>query len=177
MPDATNVDSAFARELGTLWVDGFRDGDTHVVELAGEFDIAGVAAVEHELARAEDSDARVIVLDLRKVAFIDSSGLRVVVLANRRQPGRLVVVRGPRRVQRVFELCDLVKLLPFVDERSPGNGAAGGGDGEADAPKARLVAGMAAVNGRAAAMRRVDQAALVAAVHELCARSPAAHVS
>lgn len=103
------------RELGTLRMHSLRDGDTHVIELAGELDIAGVPAVERELQRVEGSDARMVVLDLRELGFIDSSGLRVVVLAHRRRPGRLAVVQGSRAVQRVFELCGLVKLLPFVD--------------------------------------------------------------
>jgi hypothetical protein len=60
-----------------------------------------------------------VVLDLRGLTFIDTSGLRVVVLAQSRQPGRLAVVKGSRTVQRAFEICGLVKLLPFV-EACPG---------------------------------------------------------
>jgi len=99
-----------------LRVHSLREGDTHVIALAGEFDIAGVPAVERELRRVEGGDARMVVLDLRMLGFIDNSGLRVVVLAHRRQPGRLAVVKGEHGVQRVFEVCGLMKLLPFVDE-------------------------------------------------------------
>lgn len=87
--------------------------------LEGELDIAGVPAVEHELERAEAAGAWTVVLDLRMLRFIDTSGLRVVVLAHRRRPGGLAVVSGPRAVQRVFEICGLAQQLPFVDE-TPG---------------------------------------------------------
>lgn len=60
-----------------------------------------------------------VVLDLRQLGFIDSSGLRVVALSHRRRPGRLAVVKGSGAVQRVFEMCGLVELLPFIDE-APG---------------------------------------------------------
>jgi hypothetical protein len=44
------------------------------------------------------------------------SGLRVIVMAHRRQAGRLLVVKGPQHVHRVFEICNLVRVLPLVEE-------------------------------------------------------------
>jgi anti-anti-sigma factor len=57
-----------------------------------------------------------IVLDLRELAFIACSGLLVIVMAHRRQASRLVVVKGPRHVQRVFEICNLVRVLPLIEK-------------------------------------------------------------
>ena len=102
-----------------LRVHSLRDGGTHVIALEGELDIAGVPAVERELERAEAAGASTVVLDLRRLRFIDTSGLRVVVVAHRRRAGRLAVVRGSHAVQRVFEVCGLAQQLPFVDE-TPG---------------------------------------------------------
>ena len=78
-----------------------------VVELAGELDLASVALAEAELTRAE-REAAGVVLDLRALEFIDSTGLRLVVRAAGRlheRGGRLVVARAPRAVHRVFELA------------------------------------------------------------------------
>jgi anti-anti-sigma factor len=50
----------------------------------------------------------VLVLDLRGVAFIDSVGLSLLVEAHEAALGgefRLAIVRGPREVQRIFELA------------------------------------------------------------------------
>jgi anti-anti-sigma factor len=167
MPNATDVQPDLLRELGTLRVHTVRHGDTHVIELAGEFDIAGVPAVERELERAKD--ARSVVLDLRRLGFIDTSGVRVVVLAHRRQPGRLTVVKGPHGVHRVFEICGLVKRLPFVDEPPRMNPPA---DGDSDGPvtAASLVAVTAAGSRQAAAIIRADHGAMAAAARELCSR-------
>ena len=67
--------------------------------LTGELDIAGAARVEQELERIEREPPATIVLDLRELAFMDSTGLRVIVAADgraREQARRLVIVRGTR---------------------------------------------------------------------------------
>jgi anti-sigma B factor antagonist len=106
-----------ARNLGRLVLRSEREGDTHIVELLGELDIAGAPALDEELERAEASDAASILIDLRGLEFIDSSGLRLLVMAADRckQSSRLAILRGPDQVHRVFELTDLVTRLPFSD--------------------------------------------------------------
>jgi len=99
-----------------LTVHSRRSGRDHVVAVRGELDIAAADAVERELIVAERSGARCIALDLRELSFIDCSGLRVIVAAHLRAATRLVIVRGPPRVHRVFELCDLDTRMTFVDE-------------------------------------------------------------
>ncbi len=80
-------------------------GPVAIVTLRGELDLAATAALEPELERLLD-DARldVIALDLRGLDFLDSSGLRVIVLARDQlsdEDRRLVLVRGPR----AFSAC------------------------------------------------------------------------
>jgi anti-sigma B factor antagonist len=108
-----NVDSPPCRPLT---VRSRRSGRDHVIVVTGELDIAAADAVARELIVAERSGARRIALDLRELSFIDCSGVRVIVAAHRRAAERLVIVKGPRRVQRVFELCDLDSRMSFVDE-------------------------------------------------------------
>jgi anti-anti-sigma factor len=157
--DATDAGAFPMRELGSLRMRSFRAADAHVIELADEFDIAAAPGVERELARVEGSDARMVVLDLRRLTFIGSSGLRVVVLAHRRLAERLVVVKGPPSVQRVFEVCDMTTPLPFVDAPPHVMAAAGPGDAAAAARR------------RAAAITRAEQGALAAAIRELRSRN------
>ncbi len=57
-------------------------------------------------------------LDLSGLTFMDSTGARLVLQANARSRAdscRLTLLRGPRAVQRVFELTGLTELLPFAD--------------------------------------------------------------
>lgn len=89
-----------------------------VVAPRGEIDLATVGlvreAVEREHQAGED-----LLLDLRGVGFMDTSGLRYVlelVEHGARDGFSVQLVRGPRAVQRVFEVSGLEPRLPFVDE-------------------------------------------------------------
>lgn len=92
----------------------------HLV-LRGELDLSTAEKVEGELARIERSEARLIVLDLSRLTFLDSTGLRLIVGADQRarQSDRnLTVVRGPATVQRVFSITKLDNRLDMVDSES-----------------------------------------------------------
>jgi anti-anti-sigma factor len=162
--DATDAGAGPMHELGNLRMRSFRASDAHVVELAGELDAVAAPGVEAELARVEAGDARMVVLDLRGLTFIGSSGLQVVVLAHRRLAERLVVVRGPRNVQRMFELSDTATPLPFADE--PPHATPAGAMTTERAPDSAVMA-----RRRAAAIARAEQGALAAAVRELRSRN------
>jgi len=91
-----------------------------VIALAGELDLSGAPALDEEITRmVAEHGVRRVVLDLRGLRFMDSSGLRVVALAARRleAAGRaLTLVRGAETVQRVFEITRMGERLDFVDE-------------------------------------------------------------
>jgi len=60
----------------------------------------------------------VVVVDVAALDFLDSSGLRAVVLAGRHladNERRLVLVRGSSPVQRIFEITRMTERLEFVD--------------------------------------------------------------
>ena len=106
-----------ARNVGSLILRSARDGDRHHIELLGELDIAGAPRLEEELLSVERSDAAAIVVDLRGLEFIDSTGIRLLLMAAERSRanGRFTLLRGPKQVHRVFEITDLVDRLPFAD--------------------------------------------------------------
>lgn len=94
------------------------DGLAHVV-LTGELDLSTIDRLEQELARVEGAGPATVALDLSRVTFLDSSGLRVIVSADqraRRENRRFVVVRGPDTVQRVFSITRLDEQLDIVDD-------------------------------------------------------------
>ena len=116
MPGEDVERAADTSKLGSLAVRSARAGQSHVIELIGELDLAGAPRLEEELRRVEASDAEAIVVDLSGLEFIDSTGIRLLVMASERAPtGRFSLVRGPQQVHRVFEITDLAHRLPFVD--------------------------------------------------------------
>jgi anti-sigma B factor antagonist len=82
------------------------DLDAAWVHIAGDLDIATTPQLERTL-RETQVGARLVVLDLRELAFMDSSGVHAIVNASiraRQIGGRLVLLRGRPNVDRVFAL-------------------------------------------------------------------------
>ncbi len=106
-----------ARNLGSLALRSEREDDVHVVEIIGELDLDGAPRLEAELLRVEATDAPSIIIDLGGLEFIDSTGIRLLLMAADRcsDSARLSILKGPRQVHRVFEITDLVDRLPFAD--------------------------------------------------------------
>ena len=95
-----------------------RNGLVHVA-LVGELDLSTVAKVQEELRKVEESAPPTMVVDLSKLTFLDSTGLRCIVTADERareQGRRVVIVRGPDAVQRVFSITRLEERLEIVDD-------------------------------------------------------------
>ena len=87
------------------------------LELSGELTLATVTTVEEGLAEAELSRPARLVLDLRRVRFIDSSGLAALVAAQkrgRRDGRRLTVIVSPGAVERVLVVTGLYHALETV---------------------------------------------------------------
>ena len=108
---ATEVQSNFNVET--------RDGTQAVViEVRGELDLASSPALEQELERGAASKAEVVIVDLRDLEFMDSTGLSVLVRAHQRASDngqRFGVVRGPQQVQRLLSLTGVADRLTLAD--------------------------------------------------------------
>jgi anti-anti-sigma factor len=86
------------------------------LKLCGELDVDSVPLLERAAERHRVAGASCLTLDLRELAFIDSTGLAAVVLVSRicERDGRAFhIVPGPRAVQRLFEVTGLADVLPF----------------------------------------------------------------
>jgi anti-anti-sigma factor len=93
-------------------------GQTRVT-LSGELDISSAGGLENQLAAIEVDSPATLVLDLRQVDFIDSTGLRALIAADERarsQGRRLVVVRGPDAVARLLAVTQLDQRFEIVDD-------------------------------------------------------------
>lgn len=92
-----------------------RTSDLLAIGLVGELDIATVGRLEQAIREVEGEPR--VCLDLSGLRFIDSTGLRVLLVADAaaRAAGReLILRRGPDRVQRAFRLARLEERLSFV---------------------------------------------------------------
>ena len=88
-----------------------------VIAVSGELDLASSPALQEELDRVA-SDSGLLIIDLRELDFMDSTGLSVLVRAHQRaeeQGRRLAMVKGPQQVQRLLSLTGVADRLTLVD--------------------------------------------------------------
>jgi anti-anti-sigma factor len=98
-------------------------GGVRRLRLTGELDMAGVDQFERLLTADQTSGAATFVLDMRGLTFIDSSGLRALIMADQRvraEGGRFIVVRGPDQVNQVLEMTGVARRIELVDEPPAG---------------------------------------------------------
>ena len=101
---------------GQLDMQVFVTGGEQTVRIAGELDIATHTLLANAIDGMDIEAAHVITLDMRRLRFLDSSGLRVILLLQEyceRAATELRIIPGPRAVQRVFEITGVLGSLPF----------------------------------------------------------------
>jgi anti-sigma B factor antagonist len=101
---------------GLFSVDARRDDDGVVLHLSGELDLAGERVLEEALESAR-AGGGTLTIDLSKLNFIDSSGLRVLVRLHNEAVTTgfdYTLIAGPPQVQRTFALCGLDRTLAFA---------------------------------------------------------------
>jgi anti-anti-sigma factor len=105
-----------ARDWATCEVEPHRDA-AHVLPI-GELDLATVPMVEARLSELYEAGFRHLVLDLRRVTFLDVAGLRLVLTwAAKAAAGGAAfdVIAGPPPVQRIFALTGTIDQVSFLE--------------------------------------------------------------
>ena len=90
--------------------------DAALIVVSGELDIASAPQLEQTLDQINPELTKLVVVDLRELEFMDSTGLSIIVRAHHRlseSDCELTLVRGPAQVQRLLDLtgvADRVRL-------------------------------------------------------------------
>jgi anti-sigma B factor antagonist len=104
-----------------LWItDGPIDATTRVVEPHGEIDLATAPNLKAALDAATDASARYVLVDFKDVAFLDSTGIGVLLSAERKlraRDGKLIVVCNDPLIRRVFEIAGLTHVFNITPSR------------------------------------------------------------
>ncbi len=109
-----------SQTCGQLSLDVRASGDTTVLALHGELDLATTVAVRRALDDIDQNPPQRLIIDLSGLSFMDSCGVKLLVTesnrARRRSDLQLEIRPGPRSVQRVIEILGLDATLPFREE-------------------------------------------------------------
>lgn len=103
---------------GALRVVRTWESDRLVLVLHGDLDCDTLPTAQHEVAAAEGDAPPVLVLDLSQLGYVDSSGVRLVLLAqNVADDGdrRLAVRLGHGSTRRVFDMLGVSGRLEVLD--------------------------------------------------------------
>jgi anti-anti-sigma factor len=105
-PQAFPVFSAHLRESGA----------TAVLRLRGEVDLAVEEAMRDALDALLESDARTLVLDLRELDYMDSTGVQrlLAAQAGADERGRRLEVRLGPAARRILELCGVLERFTIA---------------------------------------------------------------
>ena len=112
--------------MSTLSLHTYRESESVRVEVSGELDLSSALVFEEQLRRVEEEcEPKLLVLDLRSLKFMDSTGLRLILSAHARAINRgrkLAIVEGGTAIQRIFRLTGVLERLNVVE--GPAAGAA-----------------------------------------------------
>lgn len=94
------------------------EGRAAVIVVRGELDLASSPELQEQLERISGSGAELLVIDLRELEFMDSTGLSIIVSAHQRlaeEGCKLSLVKGSPQVQRLLDLTGVADRLRLVD--------------------------------------------------------------
>jgi anti-anti-sigma factor len=100
-----------------LRVDVRREADRVVLRLEGELDLASSPILERALGAAEVTQAPLLVLDLDELSFVDSTGLRVILLAHeaaRSRSQEFAITPGSPQVQRLLSITSVAEHMRVI---------------------------------------------------------------
>jgi anti-sigma B factor antagonist len=100
-----------------LLIDVRREADRVVVRLDGELDMANAPLLQAAIENAERDDNSMLVLDLQRLQFMDSTGLRIILWARERcvENGReLALTPGSEQVQRLLSVSGAGEHLRII---------------------------------------------------------------
>lgn len=100
-----------------MTIDDHSDGDRAVLTVSGEVDVYTAPTLRERILTAINDGVSTVVVDLSAVAFMDSTGLGVLVGALKRMrqaDGRLLVVCSSEPVLKIFAVTGLMDVFGVV---------------------------------------------------------------
>ena len=95
------------------------EGSSALIRIRGDLDLQVVEQVTDALTRIESEEPELLVIDLSRVTFMDSSGMGTVAAAHIRalEAGRrFAIVRPPAGVRQAFDRTGLNEVIKVTDD-------------------------------------------------------------
>ncbi len=95
-----------------------RSNGAAVLVVTGELDLGSAGMLDDALSSAAEASVKVVIIDMRELEFIDSTGISTLVRAHRaaERAGTLFAVAGAKpQVRRLLSLTGLTEMLTIID--------------------------------------------------------------
>ena len=99
-----------------------------IIELEGEVDVYTAPQLKQQMISILESGAKMMVVNLTKVDYLDSTALGVLIGGLKRmreRDGNLVLICPSPRIRRVFEITGLDKIFDIYNSENDAQAALG----------------------------------------------------
>ena len=110
-------------------IDSHRDNGTLIIQTEERVDSVNAQAFYQELDSAIESDDRAVVMDMEKLAYISSAGLRVILQTARKlqqQNAKFAICSLSGTVREVFEISGFDRVIDIHSSQAEAVAAVSG---------------------------------------------------
>lgn len=97
-------------------------GETNVVKIAGRLDTTNYGELEHHLSSLTEDEEYSILLNLEKLEYISSSGLRILLMFLKKikaAEGRFMLCSLSGEIREIFEISGFINIFDiFADQKT-----------------------------------------------------------
>lgn len=102
-------------------IDETKSGDVVVIEISGRLDTTNYQELETKLAGILDRKETNILLDIRKLEYVSSSGLRILLMYLKKikaLQGRLMLCSMSPEIREIFEISGFINIFEVYEDRA-----------------------------------------------------------
>ena len=95
-------------------------GDTNIVQIEGRLDTTNYGELEHHLSSLTDKKELIILLDLEKMEYISSSGLRILLMFLKKLKsleGRVMLCGLSNDIKEIFEISGFINIFEIFENQ------------------------------------------------------------
>lgn len=95
-------------------------GETNIVAIQGRLDTTNYGELEHHLSSLTENGEKIILLDLAKLEYISSSGLRILLMFLKKlkaSEGRFMLCGLSADIKEIFEISGFINIFEIFDNR------------------------------------------------------------
>lgn len=103
-----------------------KDGEVVILGLSGKFDTENAKTFLEKISQIVDGGERYVLLDFTNVTYINSTGLRALILLAKRlgsSSGKLVLAGVNDQIQKVFKISGLTSIFVLQPTRAEALGS------------------------------------------------------